>query len=471
MASDFPAGFVPDAQQFPPGFVPDAAPKAAPTIPGGSIHGPEEPNPKNDFQGTMGNNRAERYMTEAENMTQEGAKQHPVENFVGQTATKAKQFGGMLATEAGVLFGGPEGFPVADAPPYREPIRQPASSLTPKTSAIQPYVPQVNGEVVEPAPPARVPRAQVEPRNQLPPASSIQTPPPQMSMREQAGARPVTEPPLRVVVPKDVVPAAPPARVPKTEPIQEARPQVDTTPARPPSTRSLMNRLGSQIEDVSKYPPIQPTAKAVPARGTVGAKTVAEAPNIEVAGPRIATPSRNTALTQHLGEQMETGGTAPERNANAFYKDFSSRERQDIHRDLETRQPDGTYVPGTPNIEKHWEALKDKPELREQMKAMTNDQVRESLRKSDIVDLGNKTVKSSDWTSQGKAGKPFKNPDVIPRARAIGQMLDAGIKPEDIVKWGGEEETRGKPDLPRFTPGPSREGLVTGPADRGYPEK
>ncbi len=271
---------------------------------------------------------------------------------------------------------------------------------------------------------------------------------------------------------RSVLDEEPAVGAPESIPSESMPPRMSGEPTlpKPLSNAQIGKSIESGVREAAGTPPLRPGVSLRNQLGTVGAKSVAAEPNVELPGPRIATPSRNEALIGQAGKTMENaaeGIPTPERNEGAFYKDFSPRERQDIHTNLEVRTPNG-YEP-VANASQHWEKLSQTPDIREDLFQMENDQVREALRKSGLADMENKTVKSSDWTFQGKAGKPFQNPDVIPRAKAIGMMLDEGIPPEDIVKWGGGAETRSKPALPRMTPGPERKGLVTGPADRGYP--
>ena len=267
----------------------------------------------------------------------------------------------------------------------------------------------------------------------------------------------LSEPPAKVPAATAPAPGRPiPAPV-STEP----RPEVVAGPATPVPTRKLLDRLGQQIEESAKYPSVEPTARAIPAR-SVGARAVLDAPEKialptdVVAGPRIDTASSNRTEVATMGEQVEqaaggkpAGPLVSERNKGAFYENLTPQERQDIHTNLEVDR-----VP-IPNAEKYWDMLKDKPDLRDDLFAMQNDQVREALRKSDIMDMSNKTVKSTDTVSVKGAPKS-KDPNVIPRARAIAKMLDAGINPEEIVKWGGGTETRTKPAPERFKFGEQR---------------
>ncbi len=259
-----------------------------------------------------------------------------------------------------------------------------------------------------------------------------------------------------------------------TPPAPASAPVAGPPPASPLSNRQIGSRIEQGVKEAAGTTPGQPGQPIYtrPVQGTVGAKTVAEMPNTEVAGPPIATPSRNQTLTNYAGENVEKAAARTPmtpRNQGQFYEDFSPRERQDIHTNMEVRTPNG-YEP-IPNAENHWERLSKTPEVREDLFKMENDQVREALRKSGLTDMQNKTVKSSDWTFQGKGGKPFRDPNVIPRAKALGMMMDNGVSDEDIIKWGGGEETRSKVYRARTTAGPSREGLAAGPADRGYPEQ
>lgn len=382
-----------------------------PTIGPGS-----SPSKENDFSGTgvHRDNAFGRFFQEAENMTQEGAQAHPIQNFVGQTVKRSREFGNILAT-MGTLFMGPEGITPAMGKSAEVPLPQP---ITQK----------------------QLPAA----RSIQAPASSLEEP---ISALESLGGRIPVEPAAKAPpTPLDVTAAPHTATAATVEP----RPEVVAGPAKPPSTKSLLDRLGKQIEYSAKHPAIEPTTRANPARGTVGAKTVTEAPSDIVAGPRIDTASKNRTQEAVIGEQVEkaAGGKTvtpvSERNAGKFYEKLPDKQRQDIHVNLEVDR-----VP-VPNAEKHWKLLSEKPGVRDDLVAMQNDQVREALRKSDILDMRNKTVKSSNMVSRERGGQKFKDPDIIPRAEAIGKMLDAGISPEDIVKWGGGTEARTKPAPERF---------------------
>src|SRR5258708_37601786 len=87
--------------------------------------------------------------------------------------------------------------------------------------------------------------------------------------------------------------------------------------------RSLLNRLGQQIEESAKYPAVEPTARAV--RGTVGGKTVTEMPNDTVAGSAIKTPSRNETLTETLKNRVP--GSNPVEGKVALKEQPASPER------------------------------------------------------------------------------------------------------------------------------------------------
>ena len=216
--------------------------------PGATI-GPGEPaSPANNFEGSgkfRGANPFERYMDEAENLTYEGAKQHPIQNFIGQTAKRGREFGNILST-MGMLFMGPGG-------------TAPAEGVAPPAA----QTPVWKGQV-----PGAVPSAPESPANAIStPQEHIWHP-----------ANPKVEGPLTEEGNLSSGPSAEAAQ-----------------PAAGPQREPTMKDLGQQIEQAAGYDRNAPIYRRP--QGTVGAQTVGEQPNIEVAGPRIQTPSRNETLT------------------------------------------------------------------------------------------------------------------------------------------------------------------------------
>jgi hypothetical protein len=88
---------------------------------------------------------------------------------------------------------------------------------------------------------------------QVGPSTLPETQPPRLSMREQVGGKIPGVP----AIPSEAMPARAPSLGAST---LEPRPEVVTGPVKPPSTRSLMNRLTGQIEDAAKYPAVERTA-------------------------------------------------------------------------------------------------------------------------------------------------------------------------------------------------------------------
>jgi hypothetical protein len=242
----------------------------------------------------------------------------------------------------------------------------------------------------------------------------------------------------KVRSPESIPPAAMPARTPSVgaSPL-EPRPEVVTAPAKPPSMRSLMNRLGQQIEDVAKHPAVEPTAKAVPARGTVGAKTVTEEPNTSLSGPKIQTPSRSETMTENLknrvpgsnpleprvklGEQPPSPARTP---AEVKSEEVHPMTRQSIH----------------VNGAQATELTEGKPELRNDLLDLEGEQLREVLRKSGEDMTHIQTV----GKSAGKAarGGSVTDPNNISRQEAFDMLFEKGYTPEQIVK---EAPPRSKP--------------------------
>lgn len=473
MPNDLPAGFVPDEQRgLPTGFVPDHP--AVATRPTATISAGQPKALANDFEGTgkyLGN-PLDRYMREAENMTVEGAKQHPIQNALGRTATRARDFGNILST-MGTLFMGPEGMTPA-AGMHETPLPHP---LTVK---------------------------------QLPAARSIQAPvsslEPPLSMREQAGATLPTEAPTKVApIPAQAMPARAPSLGAST---LEPRPEVVTGPVKPPSTRSLINRLGDQIEDVSKHPAIEPTArlgssaglkmetdasgikwavdskgvrvsipKSIPVeqvenyaagkiadqtrmqgnlRATVGAKAVAAEPNTELSGPAIKTPSRNLKLLENMKNRVPGSNPIEPRVTMGEQPPSELRTPAQVEEEsLHTMERQQVHVNGARTAE----LTKGKPGLMNDMLNLEGEQIREVLRKSGEDMTNIQTVGRSGGKSGGFGGGKIVDPKNLSRGEALEMLYEKGYTPEQIVK---EAPPRSKPAPLRKAFGPPLKNPLSG---------
>lgn len=126
-----------------PDFIPyQAAPSPAAT-PGATITATPAPFKAEaaDAYGEHANNPFSRYMQEAENLTEEGKRDHPIENVVGTASRGLKDIGGKIATMAPLLMGPGGGVMGAGMgrPEVPEPPAAPAQlPAGPKPSIITP---------------------------------------------------------------------------------------------------------------------------------------------------------------------------------------------------------------------------------------------------------------------------------------------------------------------------------------------
>lgn len=364
------------------------------------------------------NDPVDSYFRDAENLTQEGAKAHPVENFIGQTANKAKIFRDIIGTMA-PLFMGPGGTTPAEGM-HESPLPDP---ITVK------QLPERAG-------------------------GSLVTPAPRMSMREQLGSTLPVEPSANAPAAQQAAPGATVA----TQPTATASP-APTTPIAPPSTSSLLRRLGQQIEDSARRPAVEPTAQALPARGTLGAKTVTEQPNDIVQGPAIKTPSRNSTLGDiaRLQTGITTEGRQPGVEFNPLERGVSLKDQPPSTVRTPAQVPEETVHPMDRqfihvNGAQAFEKTAGKPALQEDLLNLEGEQLREVLRKSGEDMTKVQTVGRS--AGKSTRGGAIIDPANISRQEAFDILFEKGYTPEQIVK---ESPPRSKPAPFRKAFGPPRD--------------
>lgn len=330
----------------------------------------------------------------------------------------------------------------------------------------------------------------------------MQPPPaPRLSMREQlAGPR----------APAPIPSEAMPARTPSVgAPTLEPRPEVVTGPVNPPSTRSLLNRMGQQIEDVAKHPAIEPTAKLTPSaaglkvetdangikwavdnqgvrvsipksipveqvqdyaagkiadqakmqgelRGTLGAKRVTAEPYTEIGGPAIKTPSRNLKLLENMKNRVPGSNPIEPRVTLGEQPPSELRTPAQVEEEsVHTMERQQVHVNGARTAE----LTKGKPGLMQDMLNLEGEQIREVLRKSgeDMTEI--QTVGRSAGKSGGFGGGKIVDPKNLARNEALDRLYEKGYTPEQIVK---EAPPRSKPAPLRKNFGPPIKNPLSG---------
>lgn len=236
-----------------------------------------------------------------------------------------------------------------------------------------------------------------------------------------------------------------PARIPHvpSEPIMS--PNEPAPVAGPLSNRQIGSRIEQGVKEAAGTTPGQPIYPRA-ARGTVGAQTVGEQPSIEIAGPRIQTPSRNETLTEAMKNRVP--GSNPLEAKMPLEEQPISPARTPAQPAEETVHPmtrQHVHVNGA----RLTEAIKDTPELRDPLLDLEGNQIREVLRKSG-EDMSNI---QSVGKSAGKAarGGRIADPTNISREEAFDILLDKGYSPQQILK---EAPPRSKPAPVRVPFGP-----------------
>ncbi len=218
-------------------------------------------------------------------------------------------------------------------------------------------------------------------------------------------------------------------------------------PAPPLTNRQMGSRITQGVEEAAGVKPGQPIYPR-PAQGTVGAKVPGEQPNIDIAGPRIQTPSRNETLTEAMKNRVP--GSNPIERRVPMEEQPPSPARTPAQPAEETLHPmDRQFI--HVNGSRLLEQIADKPELRDPLLDLEGNQLREVLRKSgeDMTQI------QSVGKSAGKAmrGGRISDPNNLTRQEAFDRLLDKGYTPEQILKEAGE---RSKPAAARVPFGPPR---------------
>ncbi len=236
--------------------------------------------------------------------------------------------------------------------------------------------------------------------------------------------------------------AAPTPPTPASAPVAGPPP-----PAAPLSNRQIGSRIEQGVKEAAGTTPGQPIYPRA-ARGTVGAQTVGEQPSIEIAGPRIQTPSRNETLTEAMKNRVP--GSNPLEAKMPLEEQPISPARTPAQPAEETVHPmDRQFI--HVNGSRLLEQIADKPGLRDPLLDLEGNQLREVLRKSgeDMTQI------QSVGKSAGKAarGGTISDPTNLTRQEAFDRLLDKGYTPEQILKEAGQ---RSKPAATRVPFGPPR---------------
>ena len=243
---------------------------------------------------------------------------------------------------------------------------------------------------------------------------------------------------------------APPSVIPDaapTPPTPASAPVAGPPPVSPLSNRQIGSRIEQGVKEAAGTTPGQPIYPRA-ARGTVGAQTVGEQPNIEIAGPRIQTPSRNETLTEAMKNRVP--GSNPLEAKMPLEEQPISPARTPAQPAEETVHPmDRQFI--HVNGSRLLEQIADKPGLRDPLLDLEGNQLREVLRKSgeDMTQI------QSVGKSAGKAarGGTISDPTNLTRQEAFDRLLDKGYTPEQILKEAGQ---RSKPAATRVPFGPPR---------------
>lgn len=384
--------FIPyKADDAAPAFIPYQAPaaasaKQATSEPQMKVEAPagkpdfEKPGVADAYQ-QRPNNPFSSYLSEAENLTEEGKKEHPIESGIGTVSKGVKGIGSIIGTMGG-LFSGPEGMAMfGGAPEAEAPTAGPQKMLpAPKTALVTP--PPEDASFVRGVPAETA----VPVRKMLPPPKSaiITPPPPDASFVRGVPAGPAPE----------VAPEAPPAAGPARKMLPApSKPAIIT----PPEDSSFVRGIPAE------YPK------------SAEATTEAEAPP---AGPAKSTSKQvdelmNTVFGQPLKpnvplrEQIPAAGPAPEAPSS-----------------LETKYPDkGVRQMVHANGEKIVDAIGDDKETMSAIHGLKASDLSNALLNSG-EDMGQKVVSSSK----------FLGGDAISRQEAFNRLLAKGHTPQEIVK-------------------------------------
>lgn len=236
--------------------------------------------------------------------------------------------------------------------------------------------------------------------------------------------------------------------VPETRTLPEqtpaAGPPPTPKPTAPLSDRQIGQRITQGVQEAAGTTPSTPIFRRP--QGTVGAQTVGEQPNVDIAGPRIQTPSRTETMTENLKNRVP--GSNPLEARVPLEEQPASPARTAAQPKEETVHPmDRQFI--HVNGSRLMEAAK--PELRNDLLDLEGNQIREVLRKSGedmthIQKIGSPTMKAP-------RGGTFTDPNTITRQEAFDILLDKGYTPEQILK---EAPPRSRPAGVRVPFGPPR---------------
>lgn len=272
--------FIPyKADDAAPAFIPYQAPAQAAPKPQMKVEAPagkpdfEKPGVADAYQ-QRPNNPFSSYLSEAENLTEEGKKEHPIESGIGTVSKGVKGIGSIIGTMGG-LFSGPEGMAMfGGAPEAEAPTAGPQKMLpAPKTALVTPPPEDasfVRGVPAETAVPAR--------KMLPPPKSAIITPPPPDASFVRG-------------VPAGPAPEAPPEEAPTAGPAKSTSKQVD----------ELMNTVFGQ-----PLKPNVPLREQIPAAGPAPEAPSSLETKYPDKGVRQMVHANGEKIVDAIGDDKET---------------------------------------------------------------------------------------------------------------------------------------------------------------------
>ncbi len=468
------SGFVPDAApapKLPPGFIPDAKTSAASTDQGtltASI--PKETFDASGRQVGPSQNFISRKLREAENLTEEGKKAHPVEAFVGKVANAFKMPTNpvnIVGQMAPLLFAG----------------EMPA----PEDAAIAPHAerfaaPNEGKVATGPAPAQAYSRYGMKPENAVPNAAGtrdvgVRVTPPSTggTMRPTVGETAPLRPEQKLLPAGPAQPTGRTAReVFARSPItSRSTPTGPSVPLPPELHADLERQAGRSLTDAEA----NALDRANLERGMIDASgrpdeasAIREAKRAEleqpgrpeigqsapVTGPTISTPAEANAAPgpkptarQQVGKIVDMATGREPLNPKVSLREQIGRTvtPPNAKTELEAKYPDKAvrqmvHVQG----ERMVQAIGDDKQLMRDVHDLTKVDLSRAAENGGL-DLGQKAITSSKFAGEGG----------ITRQQVFEQLLDKGYSPREIVDLAKKEPAQNdrrprqhQPHLPKF---------------------